>query len=232
MYAHRKGCACVLQRVVQVGGTLSLALIQRRRHVVRLVTAVFGVLAPISAHAHLVSTGLGPVYDGVLHFAMSPQAVIPTVALSLLAGLNGPAHARATLFALPAAWLLAAGAVLGVAWSAPTVTAEWLTAGSLLVAGSLLAARIRLPQAAICGLAVGLGVVCGLLSGGELIDQSGFAGPLAGTVAAAFCTVSLAASLPLALERTWAVIALRVGGSWIAAAGLLLVGRSVQILQA
>ena len=61
--------------------------------------------------AHLVTTGLGPVYDGISHVFMSPDDLVPILALSLLAGLNGPAAGRSALFALTGAWL--AGGVLG-----------------------------------------------------------------------------------------------------------------------
>jgi len=41
-------------------------------------------------------------------------------------------------------------------------------------------------------------------------------------------TVALAAALVVALRAPWARIAVRVGGSWIAATGLLLVGGSLR----
>jgi hypothetical protein len=37
------------------------------------------------AHAHLVETGLGPVYDGIAHFALTPEDLIPALALAVLA---------------------------------------------------------------------------------------------------------------------------------------------------
>jgi len=36
------------------------------------------------------STGMGPIYDGLLHFLMSPEDLIPALALALLAGLRAP----------------------------------------------------------------------------------------------------------------------------------------------
>jgi hypothetical protein len=47
---------------------------------------------------------------------------------------------------------------------------------------------------------------------------------LAGIVAAVFVVVALAAALVVALRAPWSRIAVRVAGSWIAAAGLLLLG--------
>ena len=47
-------------------------------------------LLPAPAHAHLVTTGLGPLYDGISHLFLSFEDLLPVVALALLAGLNGP----------------------------------------------------------------------------------------------------------------------------------------------
>ena len=58
----------------------------------------FGVLGlvilvrPEAAKAHLVSTGLGPFYDGVTHLLVSPDDLLGVIALSLLAGLNSKGH--------------------------------------------------------------------------------------------------------------------------------------------
>ena len=70
------------------------------------------VLWPAPAEAHLVTTGLGPIYDGISHVLMSPDDLVPILAMAFLAGLNGPAAGRRTLFALTAAWLV--GGVGGV----------------------------------------------------------------------------------------------------------------------
>ena len=43
----------------------------------------------LPAEAHLNSTGMGPFYDGLMHFLMSPEDIVPVLALALLAGLRG-----------------------------------------------------------------------------------------------------------------------------------------------
>ena len=73
------------------------------------VIAVFAValalvLCPLHAHAHLNATGLGPVYDGIIHFALTPEDLIPTVSLALFAGLRGKDQARWVMFVVPLAW--------------------------------------------------------------------------------------------------------------------------------
>ena len=54
----------------------------------------------IPAEAHLNSTGMGPFYDGLVHFLMSPEDIIPVFALALLAGLRGANYGRRALFVL------------------------------------------------------------------------------------------------------------------------------------
>ncbi len=73
--------------------------------------AVFGVFAPRAAHAHLVNTGVGEFYAGMIHPLTSSEHLLPTLALALMAGQWGKQAARATLFAFPAALL--AGTFVG-----------------------------------------------------------------------------------------------------------------------
>ena len=55
------------------------------------------LLLPREAAAHLPTIGLGPVYDGVLHLLLSPEDLIPVIALALLSGQRGaPFGRRAT----------------------------------------------------------------------------------------------------------------------------------------
>src|SRR5687768_17227229 len=68
---------------------------------------LISLLLATSANAHLVNTGLGPFYDGVSHVLLSPEDLIPVIAMALLAGLNGPIAGRHTLFALTGSWLVA-----------------------------------------------------------------------------------------------------------------------------
>ena len=62
-------------------------------------SAAFAALTcvPSVAEAHLVNTGLGPVFDGIGHVLVSPEDLIPVIAISLLAGLRGTAWGRKQL---------------------------------------------------------------------------------------------------------------------------------------
>jgi len=174
---------------------------------------------------HLVTTGLGPFYDGVLHFLQTPQDGLPVLALALFAGLRGAPAGRAVLSLLPAAWLAGGLAGLGlhaaIGPAAPT--------GTLLLCGLLVAVDARLPLVATVILAGGVGLVHGLENaGGGMASVQAGALELVGIAAAVFVVSALASAFVVSLRASWARIAIRVAGSWMAAIGLLLVGWSLR----
>ena len=180
------------------------------------------LLAPGAAQAHLVATGLGPLYDGAAHFALSPEDGLPAAALALYAGLRGPAHARLGLAVLPIAWF-AGGLAATLTGAGPSPAG--MGAVILLALGGLLAANPPLSPPICAGIAAGLGLARGFADlagappavGGTLLG-------LVGMSAAVFVVFALAASVTLPLRRFWMIVAARVTGSWLAATGLLLAG--------
>ena len=187
--------------------------------------AFAAVLSCGPAEAHLNVTGMGPIYDGLMHFLTSPEDMVPALALALLAGLRGAEHGRRALFTLPAAWLL--GSLFGL-------TAAGTSAGVLgaplwfLVMGGLVVADAKLSLRAMTALAALLGLFHGYLNGtGMGISAQTIVATLA-LAAAVFVLVVLAAALVIQLQAHWARIAVRVGGSWIAASGVLMLGWSVR----
>ncbi len=64
------------------------------------VAACAELLNPLDAGAHLVTTGMGPVYDGIGHLLLTPEDLIPAMAVALYAGLRGKDPGRQTLFLL------------------------------------------------------------------------------------------------------------------------------------
>ena len=188
--------------------------------------AVFALaLSPARADAHLNSTGMGPVYDGMLHFVLSPEDLIPVVALALLAGLRGAPHGRRALFALPIAWLV--GGLLGVSASAANDSAL-LSALWFVALGGLLAADAKLSLPALTAVAALLGLIHGYLNGAGMGTPDTAVLALTGLVSAVFVLVALAAASVVRLRAQWARIAVRVAGSWIVAIGLLMLGWSVR----
>jgi hydrogenase/urease accessory protein HupE len=152
--------------------------------------------------------------------AVTPQDLLPVLALSLLAGLGGKGYARRVLFVLPGAWLL--GGVVGLAtgWSAPlaATTVSFLILGGLVAADRPMSARVGI------GLAIVLGLLHGQMNGVEMrMSAIGFSG-LLGVTSVLFVVVSLVSALVVSLKVPWTRIAVRVAGSWIVAVGLLYLG--------
>jgi len=187
-----------------------------RRDTALLALALAIVAGPASAH--LVSTGLGPAYDGISHFLLSPEFVAPVLGLALFAGLRGPDHARCALFAVSGAWFVSG--LLGIA--PPAGLASSLTTAAIFLAlGGLLAADASLSLA----LTTAVAVIAGLLGGAMSTAAAGtlqFTG-LLGVTAAVFVLTALVSSLIVPLRIAWLRVAVRVAGSWLAALGLLLV---------
>jgi len=180
---------------------------------------------PAAAQAHLVNSGLGPFYDGVLHLLLSPDDLLGLVALGLLAGLRGPAASRLTVIALPIAWLLAA--LSGMAGSV-TVQLSWLSTLSFLVLGLMVALDTKLTPVLLALLAAGYGVLHGLLNGSALASIGASTATLFGIVLAVSTITLLATAAVVPLRAFWSRTIVRVAGSWIAAVGMLMLGWASQ----
>ncbi len=183
--------------------------------------AFAAAMCPVPAHAHLNSTGMGPIYDGVMHLLTSPEDLVPVLALALFTGLRGAGHGRGALLVLPGAWLL--GGLVGLTASAMkggvVLSAIWfLLLGGLLGADANLSLRVTTVLAALAGL------YHGYVNGSGMGHAGSAAVALLGLASAVFALVALAAAFVVRLRAGWARIAVRVAGSWIAASGLLLVG--------
>jgi urease accessory protein len=185
-------------------------------------TLAVTLTATPSAHAHLMNTGFGPFYDGLTHLFLTPEDLLPVIALALLAGLRGPRFGRAVLFALPAAWLV--GSLAGLLL-APQVTLPVGETIFTIALGAFLAADCPLPLAVVGGLAILLGLLHGGLNGAEL-SKANASGQIsaAGVAAALVVVVSLLAGQAASLRVPWTRVAVRVAGSWIVAIGLLMLG--------
>jgi hydrogenase/urease accessory protein HupE len=180
---------------------------------------------PARAEAHLVTTGLGPVYDGIGHFFLSPGDALAAFALALLAGLRGTVAGRRTLFILPLAWLV--GGLVGLAttgWTSPPE--EIVGALSFLLLGILVATDIALPTVVVAGLAALLGVAHGFFNGLGMHEAGKGIGvlQLIGVAVTLFGLVALTSALAVTARPMWARTVVRVVGSWIGASGLLWTG--------
>src|SRR5262245_39432084 len=133
----------------------------------RLVAAVQGTalaLLTTPAQAHLVTTGLGPIYDGISHLVLTPEDLVPVVALALLVGLRGKEHSRRALFVLPAAWII--GGLVGL--TVNTAFGAGLLWPPFVVLGGLVAVDFRLSVRVTTALAALLGLFQGYLNGSAM----------------------------------------------------------------
>jgi urease accessory protein len=175
----------------------------------------------IALLAHLTATGYGPWGDGMARLFLEPTELLLVIALVLLAVQSGgPSGDRLPLL-LPLAWLL--GGVIGLTLSAELLQAVTCTA-VVAAAGLLVALEVRLRARVLLPLVALLTAAFALVAGSALAGHSGALAALLGeTVAIAVLTTLLTLLLAPPHPR-WRAIAVRVGGSWITAASLLMLG--------
>jgi hydrogenase/urease accessory protein HupE len=182
-------------------------------------------VVPQTASAHLVTSGIGPFYDGVVHFLVSPEDLAVVLALALFGGLFGRTAARWLVLVLPVAWLLGTG--FGLRWPGPTGSG-WLPALSMLLAGLLAAVNPNVPPWLPAAVAMGLGMVHGCLNGRTMAATDTSFLAAVGIVAALGLVALLLGALTSTLRVPWQKIAARTLGSWMAASGLLALAWSVR----
>jgi hydrogenase/urease accessory protein HupE len=134
-------------------------------------------------------------------------------------------------WSMPCAWVISGMAVLLLPGS--WIASEYLAAFSLMVAGVLVAADLRLRGGWVLAAGVGLGAFHGVLNGSAMRDAGlrtgllqmlGIGVPVIGAVFYPIAVLDMADIV----KRPWVRIAARVLGSWIAAAGLLQLGWSLR----
>jgi hydrogenase/urease accessory protein HupE len=191
-----------------------------------------GMLAAATpVQAHLMNSGFGPFYDGLAHPLISPEDLLPAVAVTLLAGLGGARFGRFVLATLPAAWLagMAVGAGMAAGWAIGLPSAPaWLNAVVTALLGALVASDLRLPLALVIVVAAGLGALHGYDNGRDLANTTGAVLAIVGIACSLFAVVSLVAGQVAVLRAQWTRLAVRISGSWIAAIGLLMLGWSMR----
>lgn len=191
----------------------------RPRFVPLIAVATAALASP--AEAHLVTTGLGPVYDGITHLAVSPTDLLAVVAVALLAGLGGPVRGRTLVATLPVAWLL--GGIAGLSASEEALLPLGVAA-VLLTLGALVATDAGLPRSVAIALAAVAGLLFGSLNGTALATSGGGWLGLIGIVGAVTVVLVLLTAAVAAARAPWQRIVVRVAGSWIAAIAILLLG--------
>lgn len=175
----------------------------------------------IALLAHLTPTGYGAWGDGMARLLLEPTELLLVIALMLLAVQSGRASTDRVPWLLPLAWLL--GGLIGLTLPAELLqalacTAAVAAAGLLVALGVRLRARLLLPLVAL------LAAAFALLAGSALAGHSGALPALLGETVAIAVLATLLGQLLAPPHPRWLAIAIRVGGSWITAASLLMLG--------
>lgn len=174
------------------------------------------------AEAHLVTTDLGPFYDGAVHAMITPLEVLTVLALAALAGLGGPTDGRAALVSLGCGWIVgaAAGFVTGVAPAGLEVFCPL----AMISLGVGAAGNTRMGPGPVGVIALLLGLARGLLAGADSAAAGVGWKNLLGFTSSTLVLATLALAGMVWLSARPARIGVRVAASWIAALGLLLIG--------
>jgi urease accessory protein len=179
---------------------------------------------PGVAQAHLVDTRLGDFYGGALHPLTDLQQMLPWIALAALTALQGPQRARWVVLCFPLALL--AGCIAAVVLPDPPF-AQVLDVSLVALTGLALAAAVSLPLPALLGITALMGVLHGYENARAMAEDTDQILFLAGVtlIGYAVLTVLIGASTAfLRRQDGWRPIALRAGGSWVAAVGIMVLG--------
>jgi hydrogenase/urease accessory protein HupE len=175
---------------------------------------------PGATWAHGTIAGAGAFYSGAVHPFVSPAHLIALLALGLAIGQRAEQEVERTGVPLAAfAVALTIGLALHALAGDPD-TDRVLLAGAA-VTGLAVAAAWRWPPPWLAVLAAAVGVSVGLASGPIGVQGNARATMLAGTGLAAFAVTAYAAVMTVTIRQPWLQVAVRVLGSWLAAAALL-----------
>lgn len=190
-----------------------------------------GLLAlSFGAAAHELSDRYGPFFGPALHVFTEADHVAACLAIGLLAGQQEMRPRAAGLVSFAAA-LVVMVITASLAFDRLQVfgTAEAsLSPATLLVAGVLIALARKLSIWLIASVSAAMGMVHGLANGLSIGASALPAVSLLGAAGAAILTALIGALLASGFSATWARIAVRAVGSWIAALGLILFGLAVR----
>ena len=193
-----------------------------REKAVRAVVAVVVVVYSRAANAHLVSTELGPLYDGAAHPLVSPQDLLTILGLAILAAYGGATSGRRLIVSLTLAW--AAGVCVGFAVVDGQLELPVATAAVILMLGILGLFKMRVPSGVLVSASVFIGFARGVMNGSAARDADGQWLSVLGVVLGVFVLGALLTGGSNWLENRRPAVVLRVIGSWIAAIGLLMLG--------
>ncbi len=174
---------------------------------------------PTEALAH-GSIAIGDFYSGLLHPVSHTEQALAIVALGLLAGQMSAEVSWPTARAFVVSVL--AGSVLGLLDLGLSLSPLVVTL-SLVVLGALVAVRVELPAKLTVGLALFFGLSVGYANGSQMLANLRMPVFYVGGLTVCVGLLLLYSVQVVRRFRTfWFQTAVRVLGSWIAAAGVLM----------
>ena len=189
-----------------------------------LLAAALLLLGAGGAEAHIVSSRLGDFYAGAIHPMTALQDLVLWLALGLLAGSQPVSVSRWLVALFPTG--LAVGLWLGVRWGVPDGP-PWLDAMLMVLLGAMTAAAIRVPTPVLLVVAAVVALARGAANAGGVAPGTDVALFAAGFAVAGYAFITLSMAAVEAFRASgggWRGVAIRAGGSWIAAIGLMVGG--------
>jgi urease accessory protein len=190
------------------------------RRIVVVIASVAGL--PLLASAHPIK-GVGDFYAGMLHPLTSLDFVLPVIALALLAGQQRRTAAIGALAALPIALVIGATASVAFHFSFTAVPGivVWLGPFLMSVAGLCVALSLRGSALAVTTLFAVFGFILGSTQGLEITPPMSAPKFILGVGCCGLILTVYGIGLVRRLKVPWTQTAVRVVGSWVAAAGLM-----------
>jgi hypothetical protein len=150
---------------------------------------------------------------------LQPSQLLLVLGLVLLAAQGGAACCDRLPLLMPGAWLL--GGLVGLGLGAEQLQAMACTA-LVTAIGLLTALGVRLGPRAFLLVCVGTAMPVALVAGSAMAGHPGALAALLGQGVAIAVLVAVLLLLLAPPQPRWLAIGLRVAGSWIAAAGLMM----------
>ena len=168
---------------------------------------------------HIVNTELGHFYAGIFHVLLSPDHLLPLIALGIIMGFQEKTAARHMLLTTVIAGL--AGGLYGrqldnQAWLAYFNFSSFVVLGALAAYGKTIKPPIALSLSAIFAGTQSMLHMADLPAG---VNWEIF---LSGVLLGLGTVATVISAIAMSLPSRWMRLALRIYGSWVAALGLLM----------
>lgn len=181
------------------------------------IAALLLLMAP-AALAHSPIKGLDSFYAGILHPLVVPAQVMAVLVFGILVGQQGVKRLQSVVIG----FLVSVGIGVGIAGFYPTIQSGPPLLGFAALVGLLVALARPLPVPLTLMIGVGMGGLLGIDSAqAELSGRAMWASLLGSGIALYLLTLYAMVFAEYFSRHAWQRIGLRVIGSWVAAAALL-----------